>query len=175
MLYRKVNGDKEVVSVLNDVDFCIEIIESDKINVAYIMNLIRNIDFGSKKSRDKDIEHIKDELDRSDNLRLHKKIDILKAFLDEVVSGFNGSEDIDSEYNDFENRKQQEEIEVFANKENIDKTILSEYIAEYAFSGVINQGEIRDNIQTPMSLLKKKSLVNRIVDFIRSLVDKYSG
>ncbi len=175
MLYRKVNGDKEVVSVLNDVDFCIEIIESDKINVAYIMNLIRNIDFGSKKSRDKDIEHIKDELDRSDNLRLHKKIDILKAFLDEVVSGFNGSEDIDSEYNDFENRKQQEEIEVFANKENIDKTILSEYIAEYAFSGVINQGEIRDNIQAPMSLLKKKSLVNRIVDFIRSLVDKYSG
>ena len=92
-----------------------------------------------------------------------------------MVSGFNGSEDIDSEYNDFENRKQQEEIEVFANKENIDKTILSEYIAEYAFSGVINQGEIRDNIQTPMSLLKKKSLVNRIVDFIRSLVDKYSG
>ena len=175
MLYRKVNGDKEVVSVLNDVDFCIEIIESDKINVAYIMNLIRNIDFGSKKSRDRDIEHIKDELDRSDNLRLHKKIDILKAFLDEVVSGFNGSEDIDSEYNDFENRKQQEEIEVFANKENIDKTILSEYIAEYAFSGVINQGEIRDSIQTPMSLLKKKSLVNRIVDFIRSLVDKYSG
>lgn len=175
MLYRKVNGDKEVVSVLNDVDFCIEIIESDKINVAYIMNLIRNIDFGSPKSRDKDIEHIKDELDRSDNLRLHKKIDILKAFLDEVVSGFNGSEDIDSEYNDFENRKQQEEIEVFANKENIDKTILSEYIAEYAFSGVINQGEIRDSIQTPMSLLKKKSLVNRIVDFIRSLVDKYSG
>ena len=175
MLYRKVNGDKEVVSVLNDVDFCIEIIESDKINVAYIMNLIRNIDFGSKKSRDKDIEHIKDELDRSDNLRLHKKIDILKAFLDEVVSGFNGSEDIDSEYNDFENRKQQEEIEVFANKESIDKTILSEYISEYAFSGVINQGEIRDSIQTPMSLLKKKSLVNRIVDFIRSLVDKYSG
>ena len=175
MLYRKVNGDKEVVSVLNDVDFCIEIIESDKINVAYIMNLIRNIDFGSKKSRDRDIEHIKDELDRSDNLRLHKKIDILKAFLDEVVSGFNGSEDIDSEYNDFENRKQHEEIEVFANKENIDKTILSEYIAEYAFSGVINQGEIRDSIQTPMSLLKKKSLVNRIVDFIRSLVDKYSG
>lgn len=175
MLYRKVNGDKEVASVLNDVDFCIEIIESDKINVAYIMNLIRNIDFGSKKSRDRDIEHIKDELDRSDNLRLHKKIDILKAFLDEVVSGFNGSEDIDSEYNDFENRKQQEEIEVFANKENIDKTILSEYIAEYAFSGVINQGEIRDSIQTPMSLLKKKSLVNRIVDFIRSLVDKYSG
>ena len=175
MLYRKVNGDKEVASVLNDVDFCIEIIESDKINVAYIMNLIRNIDFSSKQSRDKDIEHIKDELDRSDNLRLHKKIDILKAFLDEVVSGFNGSEDIDSEYNDFENRKQQEEIEVFANKENIDKTILSEYIAEYAFSGVINQGEIRDSIQTPMSLLKKKSLVNRIVDFIRSLVDKYSG
>ena len=47
----------------------------------------------------------KDELDRSDNMRLHKKIDILRAFLDLVVSGFDGTEDIDAEYNDFENKQ----------------------------------------------------------------------
>ena len=70
LLYRKHNDGKEVVSVLNDVDFCIELMESDRINVAYIMNLIRNINFESKQTRDRDIEHIKDELDRSDNMRL---------------------------------------------------------------------------------------------------------
>ena len=43
MLYSKQKTDREVVSVLNDVDFCIELMESDRINVAYIMNLIRNI------------------------------------------------------------------------------------------------------------------------------------
>ena len=51
MLYSRQKTDREVVSVLNDVDFCIEIMESDRINVAYIMNLIRNIHFDDKKQK----------------------------------------------------------------------------------------------------------------------------
>ena len=175
MLYRKHQTGKEVVSVLDDVDFCIELMESDRINVAYIMNLIRNINFKSKQMRDKDIEHIKDELDRSDNMRLHKKIDILRAFLDEVVSGFDGTEDIDVAYNDFENKKKAEEIEAFATAEDIDPDMLREEVAEYEFTGVLNPGEIRDRIGKPMPLLKKKSLVSRITEFIRTHVDKFSS
>ena len=175
LLYRRHKDEKEVVSVLDDVDFCIELMESDRINVAYIMNLIRNIHFESKAQRDKDIEHIKDELNRSDNMRSHKKIDILRAFLDEVVSGLEGSEDIDAEYNDFENKKKFAEIQEFAEKENIDPQILQSEIAEYEFTGIINSGNIRDRITTPMPLLKKKSLVSRIVDFIKSHVEKFSN
>lgn len=174
MLYRKTKIDREVVSVLDDVDFCIELIETNRINVAYIMNLIRNIRFDNTDTKNKDINHIKKELDRSDNMQLHKKIDILKAFLDEVVMGFNGSEDIDAEYNEFENKMEQEEIESFAQKEDIDVGMLNDFISEYSFSGVLNQGQIRDHIDKPMPLLKKKALVTRIVDFIRTHVSKYS-
>lgn len=174
MLYRKTKIDREVISVLDDVDFCIELIETNRINVAYIMNLIRNIRFDNKNNKNADIDHIKKELDRSDNMQLHKKIDILKAFLNEVVMGFDGNEDIDAEYNEFENKKKQEEIEAFAEQESIDVKMLSEFISEYSFSGVLNQGEIRDRIETPMPLLKKKSLVTKIVDFIRTHVSKYS-
>lgn len=175
MLYRKVTTQKEVVSVLNDVDFCIELIESDMINVAYIMNLIRNINFENTKTRDTDIEHIKEELNRSDNVRLHKKIDILRAFLDEVVSGFNGSEDIDSEYNTYENKRKNEEIQAFAKEEDIDPKILQNEIAEFEFTSVLDPGDIRDKIQKPMPLLKKRTLVNKIVNFIQDHVDKYSN
>lgn len=175
LLYRKNQTGKEVVSVLDDVDFCIELMESNRINVAYIMNLIRNIDFTTKQTRERDIEHIKSELDRSDNLHLHKKIDILRAFLDQVVSGFDGTEDIDVEYNDFENKQKAEEIEAFAEQEGVDAKMLKGEIAEFEFTGVLNPGEIRDNITEPMPLLKKRSLVNRIVDFIYSHVDKYSS
>lgn len=175
MLYRKHKTGKEVVSVLDDVDFCIELMESNRINVAYIMNLIRNINFTSKQTRERDIEHIKTELDRSDNMRLVKKIDILRAFLDQVVSGFDGTEDIDAAYNDFENKQKSEEIEAFAEKEGVDAAMLKGEIAEFEFTGVLNPGEIRDNITEPMPLLKKRSLVNRIVDFIHAHVDKYSS
>ena len=175
MLYRKHKTGKEVVSVLDDVDFCIELMESNRINVAYIMNLIRNINFASKQTRERDIEHIKTELDRSDNMRLVKKIDILRAFLDQVVSGFDGTEDIDAAYNDFENKQKSEEIEAFAEKAGVDASMLKGEIAEFEFTGVLNPGEIRDNITEPMPLLKKRSLVNRIVDFIHAHVDKYSS
>ncbi len=175
LLYRRHKDEKEVVSVLDDVDFCIELMESDRINVAYIMNLIRNIHFESKAQRDKDIEHIKDELNRSDNMRLHKKIDILRAFLDEVVCGLDGSEDIDAEYNDFENKKKFAEIQEFAEQENIDPQILQSEIAEYEFTGIINSGSIRDKITTPMPLLKKRALVSRIIEFIKAHVEKFSN
>lgn len=175
MLYRKTKIDREVASVLDDVDFCIELMETNRINVAYIMNLIRNITFENGKPRYEDVEHIKKELDRSDNMQLHKKIDILKAFLDEVVMGLDGTQDIDAEYDEFENKKKQAEIEDFAKKEDIDSKMLNDFISEYSFSGVLNQGEVRDRIEKPLPLLKKKSLVTRIVEFIKSHVSKYSS
>lgn len=174
-LYRKYKVDKEVVSVLDDVDFCIELMESDKINVAYIMNLIKNINFDSHKTRDVDIEHIKNELDRSDNMFLHKKIDILKAFLDEVVSGLTTGEDLDVLYNEFENRKKHEEIEAFAKQEELDVQMVEDFIAEYEFTDVINPGDIRDRITISMPLLKKKALVNRIMAYMKAIVAKYSN
>lgn len=173
MLYSKQKTDREVVSVLNDVDFCIELMESDRINVAYIMNLIRNIHFDDAKQKDYDIKHIKDELGRTDNPQLLKKVEILQSFLDTVVAGLNSADEIDAAYNDFENAEKQKEIEAFAHQEDIDSKVLTDFISEYEFSGTMDAGNIRDRLTKPMPLLKKRSLVNRIVDFIRKHAEKY--
>ena len=173
LLYSKQKADREVVSVLNDVDFCIELMESDRINVAYIMNLIRNIHFDDAKQKDYDIKHIKDELGRTDNPQLLKKVEILQSFLDTVVAGLNSADEIDAAYNDFENAEKQKEIEAFAHQENIDSKMLTDFISEYEFSGTMDAGNIRDRLTKPMPLLKKRSLVNRIVEFIRKHAEKY--
>ena len=173
MLYARQKNDRQVVSVLNDVDFCIELMESDRINVAYIMNLIRNIHFDDPKQKDFDIKNIEAELKRTDNPQLLRKVVILQAFLDQVVKGLNSADEIDAAYNDFENEEKRKEIEAFAETEDIDPKMLGEFISEYEFSGTMEAGDIRDRIDKPMPLLKKKSLVNRIVDFISSHVEKY--
>ena len=173
MLYSRQKTDREVVSVLNDVDFCIEIMESDRINVAYIMNLIRNIHFDDKKQKDYDIKHIKEELSRTDNPQLLRKVEILQAFLDRVVVGLESADEIDAAYNDFENEAKREEIVAFAKTEDIDSSMLTDIISEYEFSGTMDAGNIRDRIEKPMPLLKKRSLVNRIVEFIRQHTEKY--
>ena len=93
--------------------------------------------------------------------------------MDRVVIGLESADEIDAAYNDFENEAKREEIIAFAETEEIDSGMLTDFIAEYEFSGTMDAGSIRDRIVKPMPLLKKRSLVQRIVDFIRGHAEKY--
>lgn len=172
LLYHKTQIDRDVVSVLNDVDFCIELMESDKINVAYIMNLICNIDFSDRQKRDKDIADIRRELERTTNPELHRKVEILQSFLDTLTEGLKGG-DVDTAYADFEAEEKRREIEEFASENELDAGMITDLIAEYEFSDVINSGEVREKIDKPLPLLKKKALVAKIIDFIKQHVLKF--
>ena len=172
LIYQKHKNDIDKVSVLDDVDFCIELIESDHINVAYIMNLIRSIDLEDANKRQKDIDNIRRLIERSSNSELYKKVDLLQAFLDLLEQGL-VKNSIDEAYEDFEAKERQKDIDVFLSENDIDREVLTRHIAEYEFSEIIDEGEIRDSITKPMGLLKKKSLVKRIVEFIKKFVEKY--
>ena len=151
-------------SILLDIDFAIEIIETDRINVAYIMNLLRNVDLKNPTQKQKDIEHIKKELLRSDSPELKKKIDLIQAFLNEVVIGMSPNSDMDESWAEYEQRKRNEEIEAFAKEHNIDSGYLKNAIAEYEFSGDIDRESIRDQIKLP--LLKARKMMDVITSFI---------
>lgn len=154
----------EKTSILLDIDFAIEIIETDRINVAYIMNLLRNVDLNNPTQKQKDIEHIKNELLRSDSPELKKKIDLIQAFLNEVVVGLSPNADMDESWAEFEQRKRNEEIEAFAKENEIDGEYLKDVISEYEFSGNIDRDGIREQIKLP--LLKARKLLNSIEEFI---------
>ena len=91
------------------------------------------------------------------------------------MSGLNGDEDIDVLYNEFENSKKHEEILAFAKAEDLEVDMIEEFIAKYEFTNVINPGDIRDRITISMPLLEKKALVNRIMAYMKLIVEKYSN
>ena len=165
--------EKNNVSILNDIDFAIELMETDKINVAYIMNLIRSIEFGNKAQREKDINHILSELDRADNPELRKKVDLIKSFLKEVVPDLSEGSQVDEAYGDFEDAKRNQEIEEFSKKEDIDIDFVKDQISEYEFTGIINKEDVRNGINKPLPFLKKKKLTERIIEFIKELVNRF--
>ena len=165
--------DKEKVSILDDIDFSIELMESDKINVAYIMNLIRTIEFKDKGQKEKDINHILSELDRADNSELRKKVDLIKAFLSEIVPDLSDGSEVDGAYEDFENDKRNQEIEEFAEKEDVEVDFIKDQISEYEFTGILNKNDVRNGISKPLPFLKKKKLTERIIMFIKELVNRF--
>lgn len=167
---KKTAGEKE--SILLNIDFAIELMAVDKINVDYIMNLIRDIDFSDEEKRKADIEKIKRLLESADNENLRLKADLIRAFLDEVVPKANKASSMDDLFNEFVEEKRVYEITEFAESVDIVKETMKDYITEYEYSGIIDSAEIKDSING--GLLKKKKLSEKIKHFIIDHVNKFS-
>lgn len=166
----------EKTSILLDIDFGIELMHSDKINVGYILNLIKNIDFSSKEKRDKDIKNIVKELDRADNMNLRLKVDLLKEFLEKVVPKLEKNSDIDFEYSKFEAQRRIKEVNCFAEKMGLSSDFIIGSISEYEYSGIINRQEIGNEIKDKLKpkFLERKRKVEQVKDFIYNHVAKYN-
>ena len=162
----------EKESILLYIDFAIELMAIDKINVDYIMNLIRDIDFSDEEKRKADIEKIKRLLDSADNENLRLKADLIRAFLDEVVPKANKNSSMDDLFNEFIEEKRVYEITEFAENIDIVKETMKDYITEYEYSGIIDSAKIKDSING--GLLKKKKLSEKIKHFIIDHVSKFS-
>ena len=163
----------EKVSILNDIDFSIEIIQTDKINVAYIMNLLRNIDFNNPEQKEQDIKNICKELERSDNPELRRKVDLIKQFIGEVVPNMTADNSIDEEYSNFETEQRNKEIDDFAFENKLEPEFIRNSINDYEFTEVLDKDKIREGITSDIPYFKKKTLVEKIIDFILNNVTKY--
>ena len=170
-IYEGVKKDGKT-SILVDIDFCIELMQTDKINVNYILNLIRTIDFETKEKTKKDIEKIKRLLDNADNENLRLKSELLREFLDQVVPNITKNDSVDEAFNEFLEDKRVDEIEYFSKEVEIDKFKVKEYVSEYEYSGRIDGSEIKDNLSG--GLLKKKRLAEKIKTFIINHVTKFN-
>ncbi|MED1745748.1 type I restriction endonuclease subunit R [Brevibacillus borstelensis] len=166
----KRGGDKD--SILSDVDFSIELMHTDRINVSYIMNLIKNIDFDNEEERKKSVKDIEDEINRADNEELRLKANLLKAFLQKVVPTLTNADSVDDSYNDFEQAERMKEIEMFAEEVGLPLEEVQSFVEEYEYSGFINQQEISDAIKLPF--LKKRTLIQRIIEFITEHTKRFS-
>ena len=165
---------KDEVSILDNIDFSIELLYTDIINVSYITNLMRQLDLSDVKERDKGIKEIKKQLDKADSRELRLKIDLIKEFLDKVIPTLNENDSIENEYDKFEEVQKNNEIIYFAKEEGIDTNEVEEQLAEYEFSGNLKRGEIL-GIFKGFSILEKQRKANNLEKFIKSTVDKYSG
>ena len=162
----------EKTSILADIDFGIELMHTDKINVSYILNLIRNIDFSAEDKVKRDIEKIKKILDGADNADLRLKSELIREFLEKVVPKATIEDSIDKLFSDFVDNKREEEIQDFASEVQIEGYKMKDYIKEYEYSGKMDVMGIKDNIKG--GLLKKKSIAEKVKSFIVNNVMKFT-
>ena len=162
---------KDEETILDDIDFELELMRTDKINVSYILDLIKNLDLNNKDNLNNEIKEIETKIDKTDNEELRLKSELIKRFLKQVVPMLDKEESIDEAYNDHLTKERIKEIEEMAKKYNISYDKLSDFIEEFEYSGVIPIGEINKEINLPF--LQKRNVVQSVKDFIVDMVKKY--
>ena len=170
-LYRKLSNDKEKCSILNDVTFSLELIQTDKINVSYILNLIRSVDLTNEEQKKKDIADIQSKLVNITDDELFLKADLIKSFLTSILPALKEDDSIDEALDNHMNAERQKEIEKFATENNINLETLETIINEFEYSGIFPDGLIGQSIEAPF--LKKITIIENIKGFIRNLLRKY--
>ena len=144
---------------------------TDKINVDYILNLMKSIDLTDKEQTDKDIKDILNKLENADNKDLRLKSDLIREFLNKIIPTLNENDSVEENYYNFMDEHRREEIEEIAKKYDIDINLLNDIIGEYEYSGILDTGKIKEKIDKP--LIEKVNITKSIKDFIVNLINRF--
>lgn len=173
-LYRSViSKTNNPESILSDIEFSLELIRTDKINVAYILNLIRNIDLTSYDQRERDIKDIEAKLVNVADDELYLKAELIKKFLRKVVPILNEDDSIDEAYDQFMNNEKESEIYQYATSNDIEVMYVKEAISSYEFSGVIPSKKVKESINAE-GFLQRRKIEKGFNGFIKEVSEKYS-
>ncbi|BEG99004.1 type I restriction endonuclease subunit R [Bacteroides sedimenti] len=174
-LYDKVrtNRQKEKVSVLNDVDFELELIHRDEINVAYILKLLAKLKESSEAEKMKRTKEIVDLMAGETHLR--SKRELIEKFIRENLPGIEDTDDIPDEFEKFWSAEQLEAFKKLCAEENLSDEKVEKVIADYLFS---QREPLRDEILDLIdgdkpTLLERKSVYERILSKIKGFFDTF--
>ena len=167
---------KTKVPVPVDVDFDVELVRTDRINVVYILNLLKQVSKGEKSEKEKavDLDLILREIERSDNEGLRAKKEIMKAFIMTRFYDLPDDTDIQQAYEEFERDSMKAEIEEFAYDKQIDYKIVDDIMNDYFFGVALSDETIRKRLMVyHFGLLKMTKLTSEIRDFVLEINKKY--
>lgn len=169
--YKRSELPKE--SILHDVDFELELMHTDTINVGYILNLIANLNLEDPNKLDKEIRFIEQELDHGTDPKLRLKAQLIKDFLNKVAPTLPKNISVIDAFHRYEEEVSENELVAFAEVNGIENTVLREQLATYEYSNYIEKQTIMDALSG--SFLKKSRAIKAITSFIRDFTEKYGA
>lgn len=180
-IYDKAKTDKptDAVSIIDEVDFELELIQRDEINVADILALLaaamEEADSLDPKIRDASKAKRKLVADLLGSERqLRSKRELIEKFIELYMPNLGAGQDVQVAFSDFWNAERLSAIEDICAAERIDPVAFKAMIEQYHFSGKRPlQGEIVEALAVKPKILERKSVVERIVGKLLSLVSTF--
>jgi type I restriction enzyme R subunit len=174
-LYDKVksNHQKEKVSILEDVDFELELIHRDEINVNYIIQLLIKLKAGVQKDVTKTEKEIFNLLNSDAQLR--SKRELIEKFIQENLPVLEDTDDIPEAFDKFWNEEQQKAFNQLVKDESLSADKTEKIIEDYLFA---EREPLRDEVLELIegnkpTVLERKKVGDRILSKILDFVDTF--
>ena len=174
-LYDKVKSDhqKEKVSILEDVDFELELIHRDEINVNYIIQLLIKL----KSKVQSDVSQTEKEIFNllNNEAHLRSKRELIERFIKENLPVIEDTDDIPQEFEKFWNTEQQKAFNQLVKEENLSAEKTQKIIEDYLFA---EREPLRDEILELIegdkpTILERKKIGDRILSRLLVFVDTF--
>jgi type I restriction enzyme, R subunit len=176
-LYDKVRSEhqKEKVSILEDVDFELELIHRDEINVAYIIQLLIKLKSQTQKDTSKAEQEILNLLSSETTLR--SKRELIERFIKDNLPLIVETAEIVPAFDNYWSEEQQKAFAKIITEENLSANKTEKLIENYLFA---EREPLRDEVLNLIegekpSLLQRKNLgdriLKRIMDFVETFIN----
>ncbi len=164
-------------SIIDDLDFELELIHRDEINVTYIMNLLVRLQAApqaEKKSQEKLIQDL-----LNSDIQLRSKKELIEKFIQKNLPFIENPDDVIEAFEDFVESERKIAIQEMSNQEALDQDKLEHVIGEYLFT---DKQPLREDIvglmiQKPS--LKERStkierVTHKIYDFVNTFISGFA-
>lgn len=173
-LYAKVKREtaKQKTSILNDIDFEVELIHRDIINVAYIIKLLAKLKQAKKSEREQQKKAIMDLL--GSDVQLRSKRELIEKFIEENLPRIENADSIQEEFEQYWQDQKVLALAKLCDDEQLDKEQFKALIDTYIFSG---QEPLRDDVLKCLgnrpSILRAREVGERIINKMKEFVEVF--
>lgn len=164
---------------LGDIDFCLELLHSDIINVAYILELIADLNPYSEDYTEKR-QHIIDTMIKDAELRSKAKLidGFIQKNVDDDRDNFmarkqkaDGTSDLEERLNNYIVNERNNAVKILAKEEDLDASVLNHYLSEYDYLQKEQPEIIQEALKEKhLGLIKKRKALTRIMERLRNII-----
>ena len=168
----KTHNQVERVSILEDIDFELELIHRDEINVSYILKLLAKLKDATPEEKDKQEKALIDII--AGDTQLRSKRELIEKFIKQHLPQIADSDDIPEAFAVYWNEERKGALRKFSAEENLNEEKLEAVIGNYLFT---EKKPLRDEVigmlNARPSLKERGSIAERITDRILSFVETF--
>jgi type I restriction enzyme R subunit len=163
---------KEKVSILNDVDFELELIHRDEINVDYILTLLAKLINTDEKGKAQQRKQITELIDGT--VQLRSKKELIEKFIAENMPKIGKHDDVKTEFTQFWTAERTAAFHELVEQEQLKPQVLQAIIENCLYSErEPMRDEIVDALIEKPKLLERKTTVERVLDKVLAYVNTF--